>query len=212
MWLAEATNYEPQSVPHQPLSLEERVTALELEVLTLKRAHEPKLPRRKIKKQCLPPSATEIDFNHAALRAIICSATPVQLYRHVALINRGWWQTLQRDKGYQQAQCFDDLYDAGKAGRRDMVELFINWGATDWNMGMYGAARGGHKELVEFFIERGATDWNRGMNGAAQGGHKELVDFFIKQGATAWNYGLYGAAQGGHKELEAFFRAKLQGH
>ena len=151
-------------------------------------------------------------INHRDIRAAVCSIISATQYHQVALIGRGWWETLQQDKGYREARRLWDIYYAAKAGRRDVVELFIKRGATNWDYGMQGAARGGHKELVDLFIKQGATDWDRGMYGAAYGGHKELVEFFINRGANDWIECLHTAANWGYPELEAFFQAKLQGH
>jgi len=102
----------------------------------------------------------------------------------------------------------EGMFAAAAFGHKELVELCMNHGASDWNWGMYGAAEGGHKELVDLFIKKGANEWNYGMYGAAQGGHKELVDLFIKKGANEWNYGMRGAVRGGHKELVDLFVKK----
>ena len=39
-------------------------------------------------------------------------------------------------------------------------------------MGMCAATKGGHKDLVELFIEKGANNWNWGMISAAKCGSK----------------------------------------
>ena len=169
-------------------------------------------------------------INHRDIRAAFCSTLPATQYHQVALIDRGWWETLQQDKGYREAQGLSNIYRAARAGRRDVVELLIKRGDTNWNGGLFGAALGshvvtserqrvskryddgmngaacgGHRGLVEYFIERGASDWNRGMAGAAWKGHKELVELFIKQGASNFDGGMFWAAWGGHKELVDFF-------
>jgi hypothetical protein len=40
----------------------------------------------------------------------------------------------------------------------DLVEFFIQKGATDWDASTVAAARKGHKALVELFIQKGATN------------------------------------------------------
>ena len=108
----------------------------------------------------------------------------------------------------QGADVNSGMYGAAKGGYKDLVDLFIKKGATDWDWGMVCAAKGGHKELVDLFIKKGANHWNLGMCSAAKGGHKELVDLFIKNGANEWNYGMLGAVQGGYKELVDLFVKK----
>ena len=43
---------------------------------------------------------------------------------------------------------------------------------------------GGHRELADLMIEKGATDWNWGLRMACYGGHRELADLMIEKGAT----------------------------
>ena len=100
------------------------------------------------------------------------------------------------------------MKEAARDGPKEIVELFIEKGATHWNSGMANAVYVGHKDLVDFFIKKGANNWNWGMERAAKGGHKELVDFFISKGATNWDWGMVYAAQGGYKELVEFFIKK----
>src|SRR3989344_333706 len=97
-----------------------------------------------------------------------------------------------------------ELLEAARQGSLESINELIKQGANV-NFGMCGAAEGGHKELVDLFVKKGATDWNWGMRCAAKGDHKELVDLFVKNGATDWNDGLRGAVQGGHKELVELF-------
>jgi hypothetical protein len=109
------------------------------------------------------------------------------------------WKTLTPDEG---------LFDATKCGHRDLVDLFIAKGATNWNTALCYASRGGHRELVDLFITKGANDWNLALYYAARGGHRELVDLFISKRANDWNYALHGAKTGGHRELVDLFIAK----
>ena len=102
------------------------------------------------------------------------------------------------------------LNQASDEGHKDLVKLFINKGANNWNDGLYGASRGGHKDLVQLFIDKGADDWGYGLYGASRGGHKDLVLFLIDKGANLWNWGLAGASEGGHRELIQFFQNKLK--
>jgi len=97
-------------------------------------------------------------INHPDIRAALCSQLPCQLYRSVALTSRGWWKTLKSDSDYQAATRCKDLFDAALVGRRDMVELFISKGASNWDLGMHAAARGGHKDLVEFVKSKLKSD------------------------------------------------------
>jgi len=119
-------------------------------------------------------------INHPHIRQAICSRLPCQQYRSVALISRGWWSTLSSNRDYQQARACSNLYNAGLLGRRDLAELFIREAAATWELcdGMQGAAHGGHTQLVDFFIQKGATNYREAKGYAAAGGHTELVAFF----------------------------------
>jgi hypothetical protein len=84
---------------------------------------------------------------------------------------------------------------------KELAELMISKGATDWNIGLHFACEGGCKELAELMISKGATDWNIGLRHACFGGHKELAELMILKGANDWNSGLQLTCLGGCKEL-----------
>ena len=54
-------------------------------------------------------------------------------------------------------------------------------------MGLGGACDGGHRELAELMIEKGATDWNWGLMDACYGGHRDLAEWMIAKGADPYN-------------------------
>ncbi len=97
---------------------------------------------------------------------------------------------LALDGNYQvvHQKKYRNLLRACKGGHRDIVDLMIKNGATDWNGGLGGACRGGHRDLVDLMIKNGATYWNWGLREACEGGHRDLVDQMIKNGATNWNW------------------------
>jgi hypothetical protein len=104
------------------------------------------------------------------------------------------------------------LFHASEGGHRDLVNLFITKGATDWNWALQAASCGGHRDLVDFFIAKGANHWDWALEGASRGGHRDLVDLFIAKGANNWNLALYFASHGDHQDLIEFFKAKLNNH
>ena len=85
-------------------------------------------------------------------------------------------------------------------------KVLFNYPYSKYDQAMKYAAQGGSLDLVKIFIDKGADDWNEGMYGASEGGSLDLVKFFINKGAMNWDYGMYGAAQGGHKDLVEFFK------
>ena len=74
----------------------------------------------------------------------------------------------------------DALLEACKIGNKEIVELMIEKGGSDWNGGLkcacygglIGACKGGNKEIVELMIEKGADNWNEGLSYACQGGNR----------------------------------------
>lgn len=75
-----------------------------------------------------------------------------------------------------------------------------------WDGGLDFAARSGDENIVDFFIDRGATNWSNGLNGAAMGGHLKLVRDFIERGATNFEEAASTAAGKGHQEIvDVFF-------
>jgi hypothetical protein len=62
--------------------------------------------------------------------------------------------------------------------QKSLIDLFIEYGADDMNLGMQSAVVGGHIKLVKFFIEHGANDLKRGLYLATQGKHQHIIDFF----------------------------------
>lgn len=41
---------------------------------------------------------------------------------------------------------------------------------------MASAARGGHRDIVDLMLQLGATDYNWAMASAASGGHRDIVE------------------------------------
>jgi len=73
------------------------------------------------------------------------------------------------------------LFIASIGGNMRIIQILIDEGANDWNLGMYGAALGGHLDLVKYFISKGANLWQIGMNYAKRGGHSDIVKYFSKK-------------------------------
>jgi hypothetical protein len=44
------------------------------------------------------------------------------------------------------------LFEAARAGHRDLCELAVSWGATNFNTMLCGAAYGGHRDLCELAV------------------------------------------------------------
>ena len=108
--------------------------------------------------------------------------------------------TVIRSK-FNRAWLNNSLYNACRGGHKELAELMITKGASNWNYGLGGACQKGHKELAELMITKGASNWIFCLGGACQKGHKELVELMITKGADNWNWGLCSACREGRKEL-----------
>ncbi len=99
------------------------------------------------------------------------------------------------------------MIEAIKLGTtRSQMELYREWGATNYDGGMWEAARYGHEDLVHLFKEWGATDYDGGMWEAARYGHEDLVHLFKEWGATNYDSGMWAAARDGHEDLVRLFK------
>ena len=98
----------------------------------------------------------------------------------------------------------DGLRHSSYAGNKDLMQLFISRGATDWNDALGFASIGGQKDAVNFLIEKGANNWQAGLNGAAEGEHPSLIDFFISKGANITDIVKISAGISGNKDIIAY--------
>src|SRR3972149_6083103 len=91
---------------------------------------------------------------------------------------------LDWDRGLKWACWGGACCAGGHCPHRDLVNLMISLGATNWNWGLECACLGGHRDLVNLMISLGANYWNRGLMFACLGGHRNLVNLMIEKGAT----------------------------
>jgi hypothetical protein len=84
-----------------------------------------------------------------------------------------------------QSEMNWELRNACFRGHKELAELMILKGATNWDSGLRAACEGGRKELAELMILKGANDWNCGLQLACLCGHKELVELMILNGKRA---------------------------
>ena len=64
---------------------------------------------------------------------------------------------------------------AASDGRIDIVRLYKEWGATNFNEAMIHAARGGHIDIVWLYKEWGATNFDEAMRTAEVFGHMSKI-------------------------------------
>ena len=88
------------------------------------------------------------------------------------------------------------LRDACYGGRRDIVDLLIERGASEWNEGLYGACYMNNVALIDLMISRGANDWEGGLRESCRGGHVKIVREMIARGASNFNESLKNACYG----------------
>ena len=97
---------------------------------------------------------------------------------------------------------------AAEGGHRDIVELMIEKGATNFDWPLCYAARGGHRDIVELMIEQGASYLNGALYSAAYANHRDIVMLMIEKGATNLNGALHWAAEGCHQEIVELLKQK----
>jgi len=73
-------------------------------------------------------------------------------------------------------------------GNKELVQLMIQKGATQWNDGLIGACEGGHLEIVQYLIEKACKeykfDWNKALEYAEFiFPNKDIIDLLIDNGA-----------------------------
>lgn len=77
----------------------------------------------------------------------------------------------------------DSLNEAAKNGDISMVNYLISLNPQiNLNQGLWGAAAGGNKEIINIMINEGATDFTQGITSAAYGGHLDILEDFLTRG------------------------------
>jgi len=79
------------------------------------------------------------------------------------------------------------LVYAVAVNNRQLVNLFLSYGASFYDGALLEAAKNKNVELVEFFLEKGANI-NEGLCGAVISEDWEWIEYFIKRGANNWSY------------------------
>ena len=90
-------------------------------------------------------------------------------------------------------------------GNKDIINMTIENGATDWHLGFVGACSGGHMDIVSYVIQKFQStnksnklsisdyfDWDDGMQMASAGGHVEMMRFLLKFQKTPGVFNLDG--------------------
>lgn len=102
----------------------------------------------------------------------------------------------------------EGLGSACSRGHVEIAELMITKGAKNLNTCLYEACQCGHIEIIKLLVSKGASDWDRGLKGACKGGHINIVEYMINKGATDWNGGFLSAGSGGHIEIIKYIAAR----
>jgi len=106
----------------------------------------------------------EVPFNDACLRGHFAVVKTFMSHRPAKL-------------DYDKA-----LASASYMGHRDIVDYLISRElAHNVNWALNEAARGNQREIVDLLISNGASDWDMARYQANKGGHHELAAFFNEQ-------------------------------
>lgn len=93
---------------------------------------------------------------------------------------------------------------ACKSGNIQLVNYFINKGASNWNDGLKCACSKGHIEIVELMILKGANCWDKGLQSACYNHNKnimQIVELMISKGATDWDNCMYTACANNQMQI-----------
>jgi len=74
--------------------------------------------------------------------------------------------------------------------RKEIIELLMTYGLTDFNSGLSIACRIGNMEMVKYLIDKGANDWNGGMIEACINNKIDIINLMIEKGANDWDTGV----------------------
>jgi hypothetical protein len=121
-----------------------------------------------------------------------------------------------------------------KHNYQDLIDYYVNNGATLWIVGIKAAAESGNMDLIHFFIQKSFDElnnslfckfndpnwkyWyihnnkyiaNSGLLYGAKGGHKNIVEFFINNGADALLNAKRAAQYNNHLELVNYLDEKF---
>lgn len=99
------------------------------------------------------------------------------------------------------------LEGAADGGHIDLIESFLEKGATRSHNVHYYAAKNGSPEVMKFFDYTTDDQKCRRFEGASRGGRLDIVRRVLKEdkGIVSIENGLLAAATGGHLELVTFF-------
>lgn len=76
------------------------------------------------------------------------------------------------------------LYWGAYYGNFEIVNLAINKGATNFNVGLSQAASSGNLELVKYFIDIGANDFDSALFEACSNNDLQIAQLLIQNGAS----------------------------
>lgn len=69
----------------------------------------------------------------------------------------------------------DAMAYAAEAGYMNIVQLILENGVTDYDIGLVGAVSGGHADIIEFMLEKGATNYEGALEATDDAEIIELI-------------------------------------
>lgn len=113
------------------------------------------------------------------------------------------------DKGARRlAKAF---YNAAKVGNLHIIRLFESLTSNvPYSAGLQGAAERGDIDLINYFVEKGASAWEDAAERAAYGGHLDIVQYCEERSNNIdWNQVAISAALQGHLNIVIYADSKI---
>jgi hypothetical protein len=120
--------------------------------------------------------------------------------KHCLWLTQSFQHKLDHWKKLTQTENINTLFvTASREGDLDLMRLFINRGAMEWDTALEVASQTGKKDVVFFLTDCIETyciafGFNSGLYGASAGGHDDLIRYFIDKGAEDFDGALSAAA------------------
>ncbi len=88
---------------------------------------------------------------------------------------------------------------------KDLIDLMIQRGATDWGWGLSGACKNYNKKIIDLMIAKGSDDWNLGLSSSFRNNCIQSAELMLSRGASNVDHAFKIACYEGHLEIIEYF-------